>query len=200
MRAEERGIAQSALADAADIKRSAMTNYWSGKRPYPLGSIVPLAKKLSTSVKWLLSGDTTSDDDDDIDFVAVQEVDLAYGLGSSFADEPVELQTHLFPRAWLEAITTSPPAMLTFARGRGDSMQPTVQDGDMVLIDRSQRTIREQDAIWALTIGQFAMIKRIRARGERVTILSDNDRVPPDEVHHEEINVVGRVIFIGRRV
>lgn len=79
-------------------------------------------------------------------------------------------------------------------------MQPTIQDGDMVLIDRSQRTIREQDAIWALTIGDFAMIKRVRAGGERVRILSDNERVPPDDVFHEEINVVGRVIFIGRRL
>jgi phage repressor protein C with HTH and peptisase S24 domain len=70
----------------------------------------------------------------------------------------------------------------------------------MVLIDRAQRTVREQDAIWALTVGDIAMIKRVRVRGETVHILSDNDRVPPDLAHFEEVNVVGRVIFIGRKV
>lgn len=135
-----------------------------------------------------------------LDLVAVQEIDLAYGLGGAFTDSPIEIQNLHFPRVWIEAITSTPSSMLTIARGRGDSMQPTIQDGDMVMIDRSQRTIREQDAIWALTIGELGMIKRIRAGGERVKILSDNDRVPPDEVHHEEINIVGRVIFIGRRI
>lgn len=137
---------------------------------------------------------------DALDLVEVGEIDLAYGLGGTYSDGPILSQTLHFPRSWIESITTTPAAMLTIARGRGDSMQPTIQDGDMVLIDRSQRTIREQDAIWALTIGDFAMIKRVRAGGERVRILSDNDRVPPDEVFHEEINVVGRVVFIGRRL
>ena len=134
------------------------------------------------------------------DFVGVQEIDLAYGLGGTFSNDPVNVQTHRFPRAWIEAITATPAAMLTFARGRGDSMQPTIQDSDMVLIDRSQKTIREWDAVWALTIGEMAMIKRVRVRGDRVHILSDNDRVPPEDVFHEEVNVVGRVIFIGRKL
>ncbi len=137
---------------------------------------------------------------DELDLVEVHEIDLAYGLGGTYSDVGVESQVLHFPRAWLEGITRTPPAMLTFARGRGDSMQPTLQDGDIVLIDRSVRTIREQDAIWALTLGDIAMIKRVRVKNDRVSLLSDNERIPPDEVHHEEVNVVGRVIFIGRRI
>ncbi|KAI1692042.1 peptidase s24-like domain-containing protein [Ditylenchus destructor] len=92
---------------------------------------------------------------------------------------PIETHILHFPRTWLESITSTPPALLTFARGRGDSMQPTLQDGDIVLIDRSVRTIREQDAIWALTLGDIAMIKRVRIKNDRVSLLSDNDRIPP---------------------
>jgi DNA-binding XRE family transcriptional regulator len=134
------------------------------------------------------------------DLVAIGEIDLAYGLGGTFSDGPVEMQTLHFSRSFLESITSTPPSQLTFARGRGDSMQPTLLDDDVVLIDRSARTVREQDAIWALTIGDIAMIKRLRVRGEQVQILSDNDRVPTDEAHHEEVNIVGRVIFIGRKL
>lgn len=140
------------------------------------------------------------DAQEDLDLVEVQEIDLAYGLGGTFSEDAVEVRMMQFPRAWIEQITRTPAAQLTFARGRGDSMMPTITDGDMVLIDRSQRSVREQDAIWAMTVGEIAMIKRIRSRGERVLILSDNDRIPADDVFHEELNVVGRVIFIGRKV
>lgn len=161
----------------------------------PAGEDEQPGRTIAAQIRQSLAKEREEDD-----FVEIGEVDLAYGLGAAFTDSPVDLVVHRFPRTWMESITTTHPSLLTIARGRGDSMQPTIQDGDMVLIDRSQRTIREQDAIWAMAIGEFAMIKRVRSRGERIAILSDNDRVPTEEVHHQEINVVGRVIFIGRRV
>lgn len=132
--------------------------------------------------------------------VEIEEVNLAYGLGGSFLDDQVEKHVHRFPQAWLEKITRTPPSLLFFASGRGDSMTPTISDGDMVLIDRSQRAVREQDAMWALTVGEIAMIKRVRVHGNRIELLSDNDRVPPYDAVQEELNVVGRVIFVGRRI
>ncbi len=158
------------------------------------GAIGPIA------ARYGLGGYKVKASVDELDLVKVNEIDLAYGFGGTYSDVPVETQVLHFPRTWLETITHTPPSSLTFARGRGDSMQPTLQDGDIVLIDRSIRNVREQDAVWALTVGDIAMIKRVRAKGERVSVLSDNDRVPPDEYHHEEINIVGRVIFIGRRI
>ncbi|WP_264943939.1 XRE family transcriptional regulator [Sphingomonas canadensis] len=180
-----------------------------------------IARVLGVTVDWLLTGEGEAkaaasagaladrktgyrppprDEAPDLDLVQVHEIDLAYGLGGTYSDGPIEAEVLHFPRTWLRSITKTPPAMLTFARGKGDSMEPTLQDGDIVLIDRSVQTIREQDAIWALTNGDIAMIKRVRVKGDRVTILSDNDRVPDDDFHHEEINVVGRVVFIGRRI
>lgn len=196
VRGSELGLSQADVAEKAGISTSTLGNYWNGKRSIPLAALRRVAEALSMSVDQLLGSEVT----DQLDLVAIGEVDLAYGLGGTFTDGPVEVQIHHFPRAWVESITRTPPSMLTFARGRGDSMQPTLQDGDMVLIDRAQRTVREQDAIWALTVGDIAMIKRVRVRGENVQILSDNDRVPPDHAHVEEVNVVGRVIFIGRKV
>lgn len=213
-RADARGLNQTLIAGELGVSTSTVGTYWHGKRLWPTELLAPLSQLLKCSIQWLITGsqapvDTTAyvpvslsenTTDPDEDFVEVLEIDLAYGLGNTFSDGPIGTQMLRFPRSWIEAITSTSPKMLTIARGRGDSMQPTIQDGDMVLIDRSQRTIREQDAIWALTIGDFAMIKRVRAGGERVKILSDNARVPPDDVFHEEVNVVGRVIFIGRRI
>jgi phage repressor protein C with HTH and peptisase S24 domain len=191
------GIEPAALQKRIGVPTSSFENYWKGKRVWPTEVLADLAEQLQTTVDAILMGANSGSP---LDLVSVHEIDLAYGLGGTYSDVPIETQVLHFPRTWLESITTTPPALLTFARGRGDSMQPTLQDGDIVLIDRSLRTIREQDAIWALTLGDIAMIKRVRVKGERVTILSDNDRVSSDEVHHEEVNVVGRVVFIGRKI
>ncbi|MEG3160906.1 S24 family peptidase [Sphingomonas sp. LB2R24] len=135
-----------------------------------------------------------------LDLVPIASVDMAYGMGLGYAGDHIDVEMMLFPRAWLEAMTSTAPQELAWARGRGNSMSPTIEDNDLVLIDRSDRSVRNQDAIWAFTIGDIAMMKRLRVRGENVTILSDNDRVPPDQAHPDEMNIVGRVSHIVRRV
>jgi phage repressor protein C with HTH and peptisase S24 domain len=138
--------------------------------------------------------------EEELDLVAIPSIDLAYGMGATFTDGHVDEDLQHFPRTWVQSISHSSPRLLTWSRGRGDSMTPTIHDGDIILFDRSQRHVAEQDAIWAFTIGDIGMIKRLRVRGPKVTILSDNPAVPPDEAHVDEVNVVARVVFIGRRV
>lgn len=153
-------------------------------------------------IRDILGGSGTAADlaADQLDLVGIASVDMAYGMGLTFAGDHVEVEILHFPRTWLESLTSTPPQDLAWARGRGNSMSPTIEDNDLVLIDRSDRAVRDQDAIWAFTIGDVAMMKRLRIRGEHVTILSDNDRVPPDHAHPEEINIVGRVSHIVRRL
>lgn len=228
-RAAELHISRSNLTSWTQSKKQTFSGYWNGERLPPSDLLFRLADELDVNPRWLLLGEGPKDRTfspsaalhgeirqslhrsgpslpakhdvaPDLDLVEVHEIDLAYGLGGTFSDGPVETQVLHFPRAWLESITKTPPSQLTFARGRGDSMMPTLLDGDIVLIDRSQRTVREQDAIWAFTVGDIAMIKRLRVRNDQVHILSDNNRVPADEALPEEVNIVGRVVFIGRRI
>lgn len=152
-------------------------------------------------ISGVLSGSAMVEDlaAEQLDLVGIQQIDLAYGMGATFADGPVEVELLRFPRVWVQTITSSPPSMLTWASGRGDSMAPTIHDGDIVLLDRSQRRVIEQDALWAYTVGDLGAIKRLRIKGDRVVILSDNPSVPPDEEPIDEVNIVARVIFIGKR-
>lgn len=212
------GLSQEQFCARVGVSKGSQIQYEGGKTA-PNAEYLLKIKRLGVDVAGLFGGksdieaitsgaigplvrarDQSADDHPDLDLVQVHEIDLAYGLGGTYSDGPVDTHVLHFPRTWLESITKTPPSQLTFARGRGDSMMPTMLDGDIVLIDRSQRSVREQDAIWAFTVGDIAMIKRLRVRSETVHILSDNDRVPPDEAHAEEVNVVGRVVFIGRRI
>lgn len=145
------------------------------------------------------SAHRSEDEDPAIPMVGIQHIDLSWGLGATFTDGPVEVEVLQFPRVWVETITASPPAFLTWSRGRGDSMAPTIHDGDLVLLDRSQRRVQEQDALWAFTIGDVGAIKRLRVKGDRFQILSDNPSVPADEEPIDFVNIVARVVFVGKR-
>jgi phage repressor protein C with HTH and peptisase S24 domain len=135
-----------------------------------------------------------------LDLVPVKSIDQAYGLGATFADSHIEVETRWFPRQWLQSITSTSSTKLTWAPGKGGSMEPTIRDGEPVLIDMTDDRVLDQDLIWAFTIGDTAMMKRLRIRGRSVTILSDNKDVPDDHADIDEINIVGRVTHVVRRI
>lgn len=134
--------------------------------------------------------------------IALRSVDLAYamGPGSEIEDFPDEMPV-LFDPGFLRALTQAPPERLYVARGDGDSMFPTMVNGDQVIIDTTQRRLHLQDRIWAVSVHGASMIKRLRTIGSnRVRIMSDNSIIPPEEVDAEDLFIAGRVVWIGRKV
>jgi phage repressor protein C with HTH and peptisase S24 domain len=85
----------------------------------------------------------------------------------------------------------------------GDSMLPTLSDGDEILVDGSDGAARLRDGIYVLRIEDALMVKRLALSPveKRVTIRSDNPAYPswPD-CDRSTIDVVGRVIWVGRRL
>jgi transcriptional regulator with XRE-family HTH domain len=203
------GYDQRGFAAKAAVSKNTQLAYEQGKPGMDVGYLLRIAE-LGADIGYIVTGGREGDehtaggagaavDPDDLDLVTVDEIDLDFGLGGTFSNLPVVARPQLFPRLWIEAITATSPSLLTFTRGKGDSMQPTINDGDLVLIDRSKVEVREQDAFWALAIGEVVMIKRLRIKGEKVIILSDNERVPPDDAQLDEVHIIGRVIFVGQR-
>lgn len=138
------------------------------------------------------------------DMVGIASIDLNFGLGAAFMDSEIvehEVDTMLFPRDWLRSITRSPPERLYWAKGLGNSMEPTIGDGDVILIDRSAVGSSFGDLYWAIAYVQTGMIKRLRPMPDgSVKILSDNPAVPPELAHDGELHVFGRVIAVVRRI
>jgi len=138
------------------------------------------------------------------EMVEIAAIDLNFGLGAAFMDSEIvehEVDTMLFPRDWLRSITRSPPDRLYWAKGLGNSMEPTIGDGDVILIDRSAIGSNFSDLYWAIAYGQTGMIKRLRPMPDgSVKILSDNPNVPPEVAHDGELHIFGRVIAVVRRL
>lgn len=137
------------------------------------------------------------------DAVELQEFDVSYGLGATFIhDAPVEGKKRLFSRSWIRQFTDSPFDTLMWGKGVGDSMAPTIQDADVVLIDTHDRTPMFWDKLWAVEVGGMGAIKRLRPTkdGSGMRLISSQPDTPEEVVYDGEMNVIGRVVAIVRKV
>jgi hypothetical protein len=88
------------------------------------------------------------------------------------------------------------------AHRRADSARGDVRgvEGDSLLDVGALRAVGIGPVIDQAITAQPERMRGGGIRGEKVTILSDNDRVPPDYAHPDEINIVGKVSHIVRRI
>jgi phage repressor protein C with HTH and peptisase S24 domain len=148
----------------------------------------------------LLPRDKTSKREPPVDTVEIEHIDLRFGMGGTYLDNPVESNRRRFPRAWVRSITTAPPEQLLWTEGDGDSMEPTIRSGEPILIDRGQTNPMMADGIWAFAFGEIGMIKRLRPMPDgTIEIHSDNPLVRTAVATEGELRVFGRVIAkVGR--
>ncbi|PTD24187.1 S24 family peptidase [Sphingomonas fennica] len=139
----------------------------------------------------------------DADFVAVPRLAVRASAGPGAVSAEGEIgQPFLFDAAWLRAVATAGTAGLSLIRASGDSMLPTLADGDDILVDRGDGPDRLRDGIYVLRMDEVLLVKRLLVdpAARRVTIASDNPAYPPiPDCALDDIGVVGRVIWGGRR-
>jgi hypothetical protein len=123
------------------------------------------------------------------------------GAGASVESEPVEGEV-AFDSKWLRDLGADPRA-LSIIRVEGDSMAPTLNDGDDILVDGGDAAARLRDGIYVLRMDDVLIVKRIaRAPGPgRISVISDNPHYRSwDDLPMTSVQLVGRVVWTGRRV
>jgi phage repressor protein C with HTH and peptisase S24 domain len=138
------------------------------------------------------------------DRVAVPRLDVgaSAGAGAVAGSEAAEGEI-AFDRKWLRRLGSRDAAALSIIRVEGDSMAPTLADGDEILVDRGDAAQRLRDGIYVLRIDDALVVKRLTlgpASG-RASVTSDNPAYPgwPD-CGLAGIDIVGRVVWVGRRL
>lgn len=99
-------------------------------------------------------------------------------------------------------VSAGRPTCLATHRIEGDSMSPTLSDGDTILVDTDDRWML-RDGIYALQSASGVLVKRLSVHPvtKRLAILSDNSAYPsfPD-CDPTAIGIIGRLIWAGRRI
>lgn len=137
------------------------------------------------------------------DLVAVPRLDVgaSAGPGAVAGDERPQARM-AFQAQWLRRVASSPDA-LSIIQVDGDSMVPTLGDGDEILVDRGDAADRLRDGIYVLRIDDALIVKRIALNpaSRRFAIRSDNPAYPsiPD-CDPAAIDIIGRVVWAARRI
>ncbi|MCB1477687.1 MAG: helix-turn-helix transcriptional regulator [Rhodobiaceae bacterium] len=116
--------------------------------------------------------------------------------------EDGEVELLAFRRDWLSSMGVN-PSNAVLVGATGDSMEPTVPDGALMLLDTSEKHLRN-GWICAIVRGGELLVKRIQRRTDGTVILiSDNEIYEPETIAEDRLNdlrVAGRVRWIGRAV
>jgi hypothetical protein len=87
-------------------------------------------------------------------------------------------------------------AAASVIRVAGDSMAPTLCDGDEILVDRDRRAI--DPGVHVVRADGVLLVKRLRRAIGGVELISDNPDYPPMLRRGEDVEVVGRVVWLSR--
>ncbi|BCD59548.1 MULTISPECIES: S24 family peptidase [unclassified Nitratiruptor] len=82
----------------------------------------------------------------------------------------------------------------------GDSMEPTLKDGSILFVDRSELDVKK-GGIFLLSTSMGLFVKRVRLRLDgKLEMISDNTSYPVEVVQSDEVQVIGKVIGSVERI
>ena len=136
--------------------------------------------------------------------VMVPRLALGASAGAgSLDDDERAAGVMAFDAQWLRNLGVRQQQRVSIIRVDGESMAPTLNDGDDIMVDHTDDAAHLRDGIYVLHLDGVLMVKRIALgplRG-RFSVLSDNVHYPDwTDIDPELVDIVGRVLWTGRRL
>lgn len=199
------------IADAIGRDRTAATKMLGGTRSIKVTEIEPLLHLLREyevrSSDPARSSEKPEVRDVRADLPAVVEVpeyDVRLSAGGGFVvDEETTRRLWPMPRWLLQDYLNVPIGHITMQEVIGDSMSPTLESGDYVLIDLTDKRLG-LPGVFAIWDGDALVCKRVEripgADPVQVKLKSDNPLHSEYVVLADRVNIVGRVRWFTRRM
>jgi phage repressor protein C with HTH and peptisase S24 domain len=210
------------LAKAAGVSPSAFRKWLKGAAEPNRNRLVALAEATGVSLAWLAQGEGPQPDLTNLaaqahaaqsprpaahisaaQFLLVPKHPDAAAAGSG---HPVTGGPHEFVgfrHDWIRATLGRDPADLILQVAVGESMEPHIRDGDLLLVDTADQGFA-QFGVYVVRARGECLVKRVQRKFDGSLILiSDNTAYQPELISAElakEIHVVGRVVWRGGKI
>jgi transcriptional regulator with XRE-family HTH domain len=200
-------LSQKGLAQRAGLNDTAVRDILSGRSRHPRhDTIQKLADALGCGVAELVddrAGPVVRAGADGDGYVLIARYDPRLDAGrETLTAEGRHFADTAFRAEWLAELTRTPANQLAVVTMQGDSMSPTVDDGDQLLVDLTQWS-PGTDGIYVVHQGDHILVKRLTVdpMRQQVVMATDNPayaKLAP--LAPSEVDLLGRVIWIGKRV
>jgi phage repressor protein C with HTH and peptisase S24 domain len=138
-----------------------------------------LYEEYKVDLTWLLTGEQSTGSqvagtptNSDLIFAPMFDVQASAGLGNEVIAEDVE-DYFAFNKSFLSRQLNVSSEELVFVTISGDSMLPTLHDGDRVLVDMSQKAVGHE-GLYLLQSEDGLMAKRLIDKQGELSVVSDN--------------------------
>jgi hypothetical protein len=211
---------QAAFAASLGIPQMTLSNYETGKSEPKFGLIDTICTIFSVNADWLLFGrgpmgmdetknekhteikgysTTLTSPPDGFVMIPMAKAILSAGCGSLETDGEKERE-YAFRRDFIAR--KGNPQDMVLMRVFGDSMEPEICHGDVVLLDQSKKRIFP-GYLFAVGFEDAIYLKRIDMLPGKVILKSINPAYPPVELDlrgqmNDLFRVIGRVLWSGR--
>ena len=197
---QTKGLSVSALARQVGVSYPAMRKITKGETLNPK-FLFEIAEALDVSVEWLKTGEGPSENLSDglaDDRIRFERLDVIASLGNGYVNnETAEVVDYVHvDKAWAREKLGGNLSRIQVITARGDSMQGTIEDGDVLFVDTSVRWF-EGEGVYLLSFADGLKAKRLQASvGGGLLIISDNPRYHTETIEGdklEKLTICGRV-------
>jgi phage repressor protein C with HTH and peptisase S24 domain len=122
------------------------------------------------------------------------------GAGAALAEHSQIVEYLAFSEDFLRLRLHRRPEDLVLIEARGDSMEPTIRDGDVLTVDIRQTETLENGRLYVLRIADGMLVKRVELRLQSLVLHSDNKRYAPETVTRaeaEQLHIIGQVLLVS---
>jgi phage repressor protein C with HTH and peptisase S24 domain len=209
------------LAKASGVSPSAFRKWLKGVAEPSRDRLVALAGASGVTVSWLAHGEGAAPDLADLALRArasgqmaregtlplsqflVLPRQLETAAAGAGAPAPGPLDFIPFQHDWLRTALGRAPADIILVIAVGDSMEPQIRDGDLLLVDTIDHSF-QSFGIYVIEARGERLVKRVQRKFDGSLILiSDNAAYQPESISSElakEIHAIGRVIWRGGQI
>lgn len=197
------------IARKCNVAHNSVKRYLEGETPSVENALM-ISREFNVEVNWLLTGegpmrrgDVAAPASDAMVVIPRLDVRAAAGQGVENFEEWRVRELIRMDRDYLRQLSLD-PAHLAVIEAIGDSMTPTIQEGNLLVVDT--RTDRYADAICVIRRAGVLLVKRVqKLRDGSILIRSDNpayreEVIPPSTDSQEDFAIAGRVALILKRI
>jgi SOS-response transcriptional repressor LexA len=199
---------RDALAEKTKMPKPTIEKILAGKSDPSISRLGAMCDALGLGVDYLFTGmdgtpeaaNDRGNEERDLKRIPVFAVRVSAGHGRAVAvSKPSSMLA--FDATWLRDHFAN-TEHLNVLRVTGESMEPELRDGDIIMIDRLQTKVG--DGLYVVTFGDEVYVKRVQRTGTtRYRLLSTNPLYPPIDVDLDRDGgfvIAGRVVWAGRRM
>lgn len=200
-----RGLNPKTLAERANVGRSFVYDILSGKSTNPTSSkISAVAEELGVSVQYLLRGvhagiaEGQREWSDVVEISTLQVEDSV--SGSMVVTVGQKERPYYYRGQWVKDHLGVRAEDLRVITVSGDSMSPTLTEGDVVLIDLTKRNPTPA-GVFVLFDGVGLVTKRLEVIASgKASVMSDNKQYSSYEAEFVDLNIIGKVVWLAREL